>query len=78
MTSRFDSGPYQGGTTITPGSAITKPIRAILATVAGNVNMTMADGTSVTVPVAANTLYPYMVTAVASSDTTATGLFGFY
>lgn len=76
--SKYEDGPYFGGIAITPGTAFTKPIRAILVTAAGNVNMTMADGVAVTVPMAANTLYPYMVTAVTASGTTATGIFGFY
>lgn len=77
--SKYEDGPYFGGISITAnGATLSKPVRAILATVAGNVNMTMADGVAVTVPVSANTLYPFMVVSVAAAGTTATGLFGFY
>lgn len=79
MASRFDSGPYQGVLAITAnGVTLTKPVRAIMCTVAGNVNLNMADGTTAVVPISANTIYPFMVLSIAAASTTATGIIGFY
>lgn len=79
MSSRFDNGPYQGVLAITAnGTALTKPVRALMCTVAGNVNLTMADGTTAVVPISANVLYPFMILSIAAGSTTATGLIGFY
>lgn len=62
---------------ITPGSALRHNTRAVWVGGAGNLKATMVDGTEVTFSgVAAGTLLPIQVSAVASSGTTATLLLG--
>lgn len=49
--------------------------RSILVTAAGNISVIFQDDSSaVTIPVNANTVYPFCVTRIRSTDTTATGI----
>ena len=50
----------------------------IMATVAGNVVVVWEDSTTSTLPVSANVIYPWKCRRINSTNTTATGLFGFY
>lgn len=52
--------------------------RAVMCTVAGNIVAVWEDGTTNTLPVSANVLYPFKLRRINSTSTTATGLFGFY
>ena len=54
------------------------PTKYVLATVAGNVKVDMMDGTTITIPVNANTMYPLAVKKVYATDTTATEIIAFY
>jgi hypothetical protein len=55
------------------------PTRGIMVTVAGNIACRFEDDSSdVTIPVSANTVYPFAIKAVRVTSTTATGIFGLY
>ena len=51
---------------------------AIMCTVAGNVVVVWEDSTTQTIPISANVLYPFRCKRINSTNTTATGLFGFF
>ena len=51
---------------------------AIMCTVAGNVVVVWEDGSTQTLPISANVLYPFRCRRINSTNTTATGLFGFF
>ena len=71
---------YAKGFAITPSDTVdfTYYAYGIMATVAGNVVVVWEDGTTNTLPVAANTIYPWRCKRINNTSTTATGLFGFY
>ena len=50
----------------------------VMCTVAGNIVAVWEDGTTTTLPIAANLIYPFKLRRINSTSTTATGLFGFY
>jgi hypothetical protein len=67
--------PLQGSVALTVAAAAVQPGRAfrINCTVAGNVVVTMADGSSETIAAAVGyTILPFAVTVVASATATAT------
>lgn len=71
--------PGVGAFTITPGNALVKNTRAVYVGGAGNMAVTMSDGTSVTfVGLLAGLMYPLQLSAVAAGGTTAFNLIGVY
>ncbi len=72
--------PAIGGEAVTPSDSLdlNQPSRGLMASVAGNVKITMIDGSVLTIPVLANVIYPLGITRVWSTTTTATGMFAFY
>ena len=56
-----------------PGSC-----RQLIASVGGNVNMTLASGQNITIPLASNVAYPIQATKLLASGTTATGILVLY
>lgn len=78
--SKYDNGPVVGGATITPGaSALTKPIRGFHVGSAGDVSVTLLDGTTVVFRnCAAGAYYPYACTHVLATNTTAGNIVGLY
>ena len=50
----------------------------VMCTVAGNIVAVWEDGTTQTLPISANLIYPFKLRRINSASTTATGLFGFY
>jgi hypothetical protein len=71
---------YGKGFAITPSDTVDFDVQtlAILATAAGNVVLVFEDSTTLTVPVDANTIYPFKVRRINATSTTATGLKGFW
>lgn len=66
---------------VTPADAdvFSVPVTILIGGTAGNINVTPANGGSnVTVAVAANSILPFMVTAVYSTSTTATPIYAIY
>ncbi len=76
----IDTFSAVGGFAISPdnNNELTYVTRMLLATGAGNIAVTMVDGTTLTIPFAANQALPLAVKKVSSSGTTATGILGFY
>lgn len=81
MGRNTDTAPAHGVVAITPdnnadiGGAY---VRAIMVGAAGNVNARFADGSEGVIPaLEPGTLYPFNITRVFSTNTTATGIVGF-
>jgi len=73
--------PVTGVKAVTPADGTdlpNGPCRGLMATVAGNIAVYTKDGDEVTLPVNANTIYPFSVGRVLSTGTTATGIFALY
>lgn len=73
---KFENGPFIGGYLVTPGTQ-GKPFRALwIGATSGTVTITMFDGSSLVIPVAANQLVPIPGnTVTAATATTITALF---
>jgi hypothetical protein len=72
---------YTGAVSITPSDTISVTpgyVRALVVTVAGNVKVTMLDGTIVTIPMLAGVVYKVVVSLVWLNGTSATGIVGLY
>lgn len=72
---------YTGAVEITPANTpLTSPlyVRALLVAVAGNVKVTMADGSIATLYCAAGVVYKVIVSQVWATGTAATGIVGLY
>lgn len=57
------------------------PIKGVLVTVAGNLELVFMDqpeSSAVVIPVSANVVYPFAVKMIKSSSTTATGIIVFW
>lgn len=74
MSSKYDNGPVIGAFAITPGNAFTVPVRGFHVNVAGDVSVTLIDGSTATFTCAAGTFYPYAITACSAA--TASGIIG--
>jgi hypothetical protein len=74
-----DSSPSDWPFSITPNDAadLTRPIRGLSVSVAGNVKVTRKDGTTDTLPLPAGGPFPMAVSRIWAAGTTATGLCGF-
>jgi len=80
--------PMQSGVAVTPGTAFasplardghTPPTNAVYVGGAGNLSVTMADGSTLTFDgVTAGAMLNIAITAVASSGTTATNILALY
>ncbi len=73
--------PAMGGEAVTPSDSLdlSQPSRGLLVTVAGNIKCTFIDGSVLTIPVSANSVYPFAVTRVWSTvSSAATGIIAFY
>lgn len=79
-SSNYDNGPVVGGVSITPGaSALVRPIRGFHCGVAGDVNVTLVDGSTLLLKNCQNgAYYPYMCTHILAANTTATNIIGLY
>lgn len=62
---------------ITANGSTFEPTRAITVNADGNANLTFRDGTTATVNLKAGAVYPFSITSVAASGTTATGIKGY-
>lgn len=79
MGRNTDISGANGIVAITPSDGSDIPgayVRAVMAGVAGNINATFADGTTGIFPVLAGQIYPFNITRVLSTSTTATGIVG--
>lgn len=72
------SGPATNIAQITPNDSadIETQTRGIMVNGAGDVKLTTAGGQTVTLTLAASTIYPIAVNRVYATDTTATGIHG--
>lgn len=72
--------PYSGGFAITPADFddLPKVTREILITGAGNISVVWLDGSATIEPVAATTRYRWRIKRVLATNTTATGIRGYY
>lgn len=73
--------PYTKAVAVTPSDAaeLTDVTRGIMVTAAGNIAVFfMNDSVAVTIPVAVNTIYPFMLKQVKATGTTATGIIAFF
>lgn len=72
---------YEDVQTVTPSDSALVPgniCAGFMVTVAGNISITTASGTHVTIPVSANLMYTIAVTKVWATSTTATGIYAIY
>lgn len=76
MPADMRTSPVTGVVAITAGSPFTGIVRGLLVGADGDVNMTFIDGSSATLALTAGTIYPFVITSVASSGTDATGIIG--
>jgi hypothetical protein len=71
--------PLQSAAAVTPNDSTTIDVtRALNVAVAGNVKVTMSDGTDITWYLVAGVLHPLSVNRVWSTGTTATGIVAGY
>ncbi|MET3122616.1 hypothetical protein AAKU67_002218 [Oxalobacteraceae bacterium GrIS 2.11] len=79
LSNTGDMTPINVVVPITPGTALPQgTTRGFMVNVAGNVNITDAQGNQNVIAVLAATMYWIRLTAVAAASTTATGIFAFY
>jgi hypothetical protein len=73
---RTRESPLSRGVDVTPSDTAELEFlpRAVLVTVAGNLEVIWPTGTTQVVPVSANLLYPWSVKAIKAANTTATGI----
>lgn len=69
-----NSNPATYAAAVTPGTALGKPARAFYIGVAGNLALTMEDGTTTTFNNVPAGIFPVGAALVASSGTTATNI----
>lgn len=72
----MDNTEYTVCQAITPSDSATIDYRAFMVNVAGNVVITDKRGNASTLTVLAGVVYRIAITKVASTSTTATGIFG--
>lgn len=72
--------PYKGAFSVTPSDTVdlVNATRAIRATTAGNIKVTMVDGSTPTCAFAAAETRQLMATRIWSTGTTATGIEGMF